>query len=101
MGPEANRWFRQAFADHKAATDNVRLGNFYLVAQLCQQAVEKALKGFFIHKKGRMPPRTHSLRILAGRLGVPSQFSGILSALEPAYMLTRYPDVAQGVPAEL
>lgn len=101
MREEVGRWVEQAAIDLKAADDNLKSKNYYLVALLCHQAIEKALKALYMLKKHRASPRTHSLVGLAAELQVPQQFRSTADLLNPAYIFTRYPDVAGEVPARL
>ena len=71
-----------------------------MVAFLCQQAVEKALKALYLEKKG--VPRIHPLPDLLGKkLKLPARLLGNLRKLGPDFVIARYPDAAQGLPSEL
>ena len=61
---EGLRWFEQAEADLKTAKDCSAAGNYYASAFFCQQAAEKALKGF-LYAKGFRGLVTHSVLELA------------------------------------
>ena len=66
---------------------------FYL-----QQAVEKALKAFFIHVRQESPGPIHSLTKLARDLELPNHFRGFLRRLTGEYYLSRYPDAIGDLP---
>jgi len=85
----------------EAARSSLRSGHFFVTALLCEQAVQKAMKGLFIRKKRTYPPRTHSLPELGRLLGMPSHLLHALRVLGRHYYATRYPDAAGGVPAEM
>ena len=66
---------------------------------LAQQAVEKALKSFYIQEK-KVLKKTHSISSLAKDLNLPTQLLIKISELEPIYQKTRYPDITNKIPAE-
>lgn len=101
MREEARNWIRQATADLGHAEWNIGLGAFEVAAFLSQQAVEKLLKGHHIHLKAAEPPRTYTLLQLGVVLSVPKELLGDLRVLTPEYIVSRYPDAANGVPAEI
>ncbi|MDD1764262.1 MAG: HEPN domain-containing protein, partial [Methanobacteriaceae archaeon] len=68
---------------------------------MSQQAAEKALKALYIYKIRDSPGKTHSLLRLGKDVGIPSYSYHGLRKLNPDFILTRYPDVADGVPYEL
>ncbi len=100
MIEEASRWLKQALRDLEAGQRNFEIGEYYLVAFLAQQAVEKALKALYIHKF-RESTQTHSLVFLGKAVGIPDEFLGILRDLTPDFVISRYPDVAGEVPYEI
>ena len=101
MRKESQNWWRQALADLEAAKDNLTMGHYFVSAFLCQQAAEKALKVVFMETLRERPPHTHSLIEVGRRLSAPSPIQSALRRLTPAYVITRYPDAATGIPAEL
>ncbi len=58
------------------------------------------LKGVWIHLKRAAPPRHHDLVDLGTELGVSEPVRAALRRLNPEYVVSRYPDAANGVPAE-
>ena len=48
-----------------------------------------------------MPPRTHNLLEICLEMGVPEEFLTIARELTPEFIISRYPDAAGGIPAEL
>lgn len=101
MREEANNWWEQALKDLESAKKNLEIESFYVSAFLSQQATEKALKALYIHKSRDTPGKTHSLLYLGNEVGIPSKYRHSLRKLNPDFILTRYPDVANGVPYEL
>ena len=101
MRREAENWFKQSKADMKTANDCLNAGNYYAAAFFSQQAIEKALKAYLIIKREDVPPKTHNLLDLCLELEVPEEFLTTARELTPEFIITRYPNAAGGVPAEL
>ncbi|MDI6738314.1 MAG: HEPN domain-containing protein [Nanoarchaeota archaeon] len=101
MRPETKVWLEQALKDEDSAKKNLKMEEYHLVVFLCQQAVEKALKALFIEKKNETSGMTHSLVYLASEVGLPKKFFSFLRGLTPAFVNTRYPDAAYGLPYTL
>jgi HEPN domain-containing protein len=101
MREEADLWWRQALEDLRSAEANLTIERYYLVAFLCHQAVERALKALHIQKLRESPGATHSLVLLGRRVGAPSSLFGNLRKLGPDFVVARYPNAAHGLPHEL
>jgi len=101
MRPEAELWIKQAASDLRNAEKNIGIAAFDVAAFLCQQAVEKLLKGLNIHLKREEPARTHTVLALGKAFNAPEPVLSHLRVLTPDYLAARYPDAANGVPAEL
>ena len=101
MREEALNWWEQALKNLESARKNRTIEAYYITAFLSQQAAEKALKALYIYKIRDSPGKTHSLLRLGRDVGIPSDFYHGLRKLNPDFILTRYPDVADGVPYEL
>jgi HEPN domain-containing protein len=100
MREEARRWIVQADADLAHARASIRAGFHFGAAFACHQAAEKWLKGAIIELQRSMPPKTHNLVELGRTLGVPEAVMSDVRLLNPEYATSRYPDAANGVPAE-
>lgn len=100
MRREAEDWWRQALADLGAARKIARAGVYFSSVFHSQQAAEKALKALYLHRKRSLPPPTHNLLRLGRALGAPPGLRRALLELNPEFVTTRYPDAANGVPAE-
>jgi len=98
---EAGRWWQQALKDLQSAEKNIQVEEYYLVAFLCQQAVEKGLKALYIDRLGESPGATHSLLFLGKKVEIPAEFLTFLRKMTPDFVLARYPDAADGLPYEL
>jgi len=101
MREEAKLWWKQALKDFEAAEKNLKIREYYLVAFLAQQSVEKALKSLYIHRLSKFPGTTHSLLYLGRSVGIPKELESILRRLTPDFVITRYPDISQEAPYEL
>ncbi len=97
MRAEAQRWMEQAQYDLDTAKANYQIKKYYASAFFSQQAAEKALKAFAIEKTGELP-KTHSLFELGKILKIKDDD---FIELTPDYTMTRYPDAANEVPANL
>lgn len=75
-------------------------GGYSGTAFHCHQAAEMLLKGLWIHRKRSAPPRFHDLVQLGADLEVPDDVIAALRRLNPEYVIARYPDAANGVPAQ-
>ncbi|MDR7521223.1 MAG: HEPN domain-containing protein [Armatimonadota bacterium] len=100
MREEARRWIVQADADLAHARASTSAGFHFAAAFACHQAAEKWLKGAIIELRRSMPPKTHNLVELGRLLEVPEEVLSDLRLLNPEYATSRYPDAANGVPAE-
>ena len=100
LRPEARNWLRQAEADWQVAEATFAAGLYFACAFACHQTVEKGLKGAVIARLRQAPPRAHNLVELGHLLGAPEIVLTDLRYLNPEYVTSRYPDAANGVPAE-
>lgn len=88
-------WTRQAGIDLAAARTLMGEEQFYpLVCYHCQQAVEKALKGFLIKKTGYLRPGHHLLKLLLAAAQFQPKFSALdkdCALINEYYTASRYP----------
>ena len=101
MRREAEDWLKQSLKDFEAANKNLNIQEYYLVAFLCQQAIEKGLKALYIEKNRQLAPQHHSLIFLAESVDAPRKFYSFLKTVNKEFVVSRYPDAAYGVPYEL
>ena len=100
MRIEVERWWKQAEADLKSAKNCINSGDYYLAVFSFQQSAEKALKVLCLIKLKEIP-KGHSIIYLAQLVKAPQELLSGIRDLNPEYLVTRYPDMAEGVPAEL
>ncbi len=101
MRKEIENWWTQANRDLITAQNSFESGDYYASVFWCQQSIEKALKAYFMVIKQESPGVTHSLLFLAKETKVPKEFMDFLVKLTPEFIATRYPDVADEIPAKL
>ena len=101
MRREIERLLKQADRDLDNARKTVTIQAYEVAAFLAQQAVEKYLKGVWVVTKKEPAPHTHSLTELGDGIGVPPDLRRYLADLTSDYTVSRYPDVANGVPYEI
>lgn len=97
MREEVIHWWKQAQRELESAEKNLKIGEYYLVAFLCQQSVEKGLKAMVILKHKESIP-THSLIELGNKLKINQDLMKDLRVLTPEYTISRYPDVVSSLP---
>jgi HEPN domain-containing protein len=99
MRPMAEPWWEQAQADLAAARWNIQGSHYDVAAERAQQAAEKGLKALYIEQTDALAPYIHDLDQL-GRLvvGVPADVQADLTALNPAFVLSRYPAPGTNIP---
>ncbi|KUO94099.1 MAG: DNA-binding protein [Vulcanisaeta sp. CIS_19] len=105
MREEAEHWFKEALNELELAKRLLELDYLNYTCFHSHQAVEKALKALIIQRLRVIPPKTHNLIELAERLregGLPTnEVMDDLKDLNPHYLVSRYPDAANGVPSEV
>jgi len=102
MRNEARLLWEQALEDLKTAEALISVDRYYASVFFSQQAAEKALKALYIEVLREFPPKTHSLLRLADDLEIKDEdvIDAVLD-LNPEYIVTRYPDAANEVPARI
>lgn len=100
MREEISNWWKQAQADLQSAENSFKAGDYYLAVFMCQQAVEKGLKALCLLRLKKSIPG-HSLIYLGKILKAPHQIWKDIQSLNPEYITTRYPDVANAAPVDI
>ncbi len=102
---EALLWLRQSEAELRAARHSFEAGDWFAAVFWCHQAAEKALKALLI--AGGVTARGHDLLSLLRRIREeihaepPGDVERCVKRLNPHYMVSRYPDAANGLPYEM
>ena len=95
MKEQTSHWISYAEYDLDTAEAMFRTGRYLYVAFMCQQTIEKILKGFIVEWKDAYPPYSHNLRRLAEISGIDAQMSNeqfrFLDDLTPFCVMARYP----------
>lgn len=94
-----NFW-AQARADLATATTLLDAGVYYASVFFSQQASEKALKAVVMDRE-RRGARGHNLVAMANFLEAPIDVMNAAADLNPEFMMSRNPDSADGVPAQM
>ena len=90
----------QAYADLKSAKHSLKSRDYYLSAFMCQQAVEKILKSFYLKKYGELR-KIHDLAYFAKKLNLSEDLTKKCEILTKVYVEARYPDMGSGdIPAK-
>jgi len=97
---QAMDFWSQSRADLATAITLLDAGVYYASVFFSQQAAEKALKGAMVDKQGRCP-KGHNLIQMANGLNAPVEVMNAAAELNPEFMLSRNPDTADGVPAQM
>lgn len=96
MRNETHNWWTQAKRDLISAKNALKSKDYYMVAFLCQQTVEKSLKALILHTKREFYP-FYSLIYLGKSVGIPDTFHSFLK-LTPQYTISKYPNAFKGNP---
>ena len=100
MRKESLRLLEQSRHDFDTSAQLLKIRIYYASVFFAEQAAEKAIKALHIEKK-RKAEFTHDLVELAQVLDAPRDVLKAAAELSPDYIITRYPDAANGVPAAL
>ncbi len=105
MRDEALMWLKQAQRDLEAARHLSESRDWFASVFWCHQAAEKALKALLIAsgKAVRGHNLLELLRIVRAELGAepPREVERCARYLNPHYVVSRYPDAANGLPYEV
>ena len=102
MREEVRRLWLQALEDLETAKVMLETRRYYASAFFSHQAAEKALKAIFIHLKREISPNTHNLLELLEHLNIDDEeVVDAAMELNPEYVVSRYPDAANGIPAQM
>jgi HEPN domain-containing protein len=93
-----DHWKSYAERDLDAAQAMFETGRWFYVLYMCQQSVEKLIKGVYTLYVDDDVPRTHNIEMLANRIEDSSNISfdedvyALFRSLSKYYLADRYPD---------
>jgi HEPN domain-containing protein len=100
MREEVINCLKQSQEDFITAQVNIDTKRYYASVFFSQQCAEKALKAGYIEKLKKLP-QTHNLIEMSRDLGASEEIVSAARELNPEYLVTRYVDAANGIPAEM
>lgn len=91
---DPKEWLRQSEYDFDTAKYMYNGSRFSYTVFMCHLSVEKALKGLYSQRLNDIPPKTHNLIYLLGKMNIKPQsgMSRILVKLNEANIAARYPE---------
>lgn len=94
MSNRYKEWLKQADYDMETAEVMFHSGRHFYAVFMCHLSVEKALKSLYVRRLGEVPPKTHNLLYLLGKIGLrPEQeMEKFITKLNTASIATRYPE---------
>lgn len=97
MDKKPQEWIRQADYDIKSAEIMFESKRYIHAVFMCHLALEKALKGLYVQRLNKIPPRTHNLTFLVEKINLelPEYLFDFVLTLSGVSVLTRYPDELQ------
>lgn len=105
MREEIEWWIEDAKRSLIKAEKYFELGFYEDVVFNCQQALEKLFKGLWLKVLRRRPIKTHKIiqlyKPLEEKLNLDEELKDFLILISPYYFITRYPDIAMGLPGEI
>lgn len=90
---DAEYWVKIARYDLKTAEAMLKTGRYMYVLFMCQQTLEKLLKGLYVIRKKQFPPRIHNLLRLGEltNLKWDETIGPVIEELNRYYLESRYP----------
>jgi HEPN domain-containing protein len=94
-------WLDNAKYDLDSADAMYKSGRWLYVVFMCQQAVEKLVKGLYIIYMDDNVPRTHNIRVITDKIedflpeAIPEKYFNLFEELTIYYLNGRYTDYKQ------
>jgi HEPN domain-containing protein len=93
MDSVTRQWIERSQYDLKTARSLLKSRRYLYVAFMCQQCIEKIIKGY-ISARGQLPPYLHNLARIAEKAellsGLSNDHQQLLADLNPFYIKARY-----------
>ncbi len=95
----AKLWFDKSKEDLKSAKAMLEARRYSWCAFICQQAIEKYLKGAYVEKFNQVPPYIHRIERLCKELGldIPEKHFDWIVRIDKYYIATRYPAYKEAI----
>ncbi|MBU2539542.1 HEPN domain-containing protein [Patescibacteria group bacterium] len=87
-------WFKQADYDLDTAEVMLKTGRYIYAVFMCHLSIEKKLKGLYVKKFKKSPPKIHNLNYFCEKIGLvlPETLQDFTDKLNSISVPTRYPD---------
>ena len=87
-------WFLQSDYDLDVADSMLKTGRNIYCIYMCHLSLEKALKGLYIKRFNKIPPKLHDLMYFVGKTGLnlPEDIKVFLEWINSLSIITRYPE---------
>lgn len=94
MSRTVEEWIKQAYYDMDTAEFMLGGGRYFYAVFMCHLSLEKALKGLYLERLKKEPPKTHNLVYLlnSADIKVPEDKGKFIVKLNEASIATRYPE---------
>lgn len=89
-------WIELSEYDLETARAMLDTKRYLYVGFMCQQVVEKALKGYYVFSQDAQPPYIHNLTKISEKANIYNEYSedqkDFIELLEPLNITARYPE---------
>ncbi len=87
-------WFKQADYDLETADAMFKTGRYIYTVFMCHLCIEKALKGLYVKKFKKDPPKIHNLNYFCEKIKIKlkKDLQNFVDNLNDLSIPTRYPD---------
>jgi HEPN domain-containing protein len=94
-----DEWLRQAQYDMETADYLFEGERYFYAVFMCHLSIEKALKGLYIKRFNKTPPKTHNLIYLIEfiNIDIPGNHYDVIFTLNRISVPARYPDNLQTI----
>jgi HEPN domain-containing protein len=94
-----DEWLRQAQYDMETADYLFEGERYFYAVFMCHLSIEKALKGLYVKRFNKTPPKTHSLIYLIEfiNIDIPGNHYEVIFTLNRISVPARYPDNLQTI----
>ncbi|KAF5421272.1 MAG: HEPN domain-containing protein [Candidatus Methanocomedens sp.] len=99
MAIKPDEWLRQAQYDMETADYLFEGERYFYAVFMCHLSIEKALKGLYVKRFNKTPPKTHNLIYLIEfiNIDIPENHYDVIFTLNRISVPARYPDNLQTI----